>query len=59
MNLKLPENSTILGKSSTLKIWMGSEINKVRKLHLENKLEKVTICKKCPFKDTYNWKKVH
>lgn len=61
MNLKLPEKfNNPEQKVSTLKeIWNGSEINKVRKLHLENKLEKVTICKKCPFKDTYNWKKVH
>jgi len=26
---------------------------------LKNKLEEVTICKKCPFKDTYDWKKVN
>lgn len=61
MNLKMPTKfNEPKTKISTLKeIWHGDEINKVRKLHLENKLEKVTICKKCPFKDTYDWKKVH
>ena len=61
MNLKIPPKFNDPPKKiSTLKeIWNGEEINKVRKLHLENKLEEVTICKKCPFKDTYNWKKVH
>ena len=61
MNLKIPPKfNDPPQKISTLKeIWNGEEINKVRKLHLENKLEEVTICKKCPFKDTYNWKKVH
>ena len=43
-------------KISTLKeLWDGNEINKVRKLHLDDKIDEVTICKKCPFKDTYDW----
>ena len=51
----LPEH-----KISTLKdIWYGHEINKVRKLHVEKKIEEVTICKKCPFKDTYDWKQIN
>ncbi len=61
MNLKLPKKYNKPEKKvSTLKeIWDGNEINSVRKLHLEGKLEDVTICKKCPFKDTYDWKKIH
>jgi MoaA/NifB/PqqE/SkfB family radical SAM enzyme len=40
----------------TLKdIWVGSEVESVRKLHLKNKVDDVAICKGCPFKDTYNW----
>ena len=60
MKLKLPEKfNQPEEKISTLsEIWNGDEINKVRKLHLENKIEDITICKKCPFKDTYDWKKV-
>ena len=50
----------IANKISTLKdIWYGHEINKVRKLHVEKKIEEVTICKKCPFKDTYDWKQIN
>ena len=61
MNLKIPEKFNEPEKKiSTLdEIWHGKEINKVREQHLKNKLEEVTICKKCPFKDTYDWKKVN
>ena len=61
MNLKIPNKFNKPDKkiSSLSEIWNGKEINKVRELHLKNKLEEVTICKKCPFKDTYDWKKVH
>ena len=61
MNLEIPKKFNDPEKKiSTLKeIWNGIEINKVREMHLNNKLEEVTICKKCPFKDTYSWKKVH
>ena len=61
MNLKFPEKFNEPEKKiSTLdEIWHGKEINKVREQHLKNKLEEVTICKKCPFKDTYDWKKVN
>ena len=61
MNLKIPEKFNEPEKKIlTLKeIWHGKEINKVRELHLKDKLEEVTICKKCPFKDTYDWKKVN
>ena len=61
MKLKIPEQFNFPEKKvSTIKdIWYGYEINKVRKLHVEKKIDKVTICKKCPFKDTYDWKKVN
>jgi len=43
-------------KVETLKdIWIGDEINKVRKSHCEGKGENVAICEKCTFKDVYNW----
>lgn len=43
-------------KVETLKdIWLGKEINNVRKHHCEGKGESVNICEKCTFKDVYNW----
>jgi len=40
----------------TLKeIWTGSEMERVRRAHGNDKLESINICKKCSFKDTYNW----
>ena len=39
-------------------IWIGKEIDRVRHSHVEGKLEEITICKGCPFKETYQWKKV-
>ena len=61
MELKIPDKFNLPEhKVSTLKdIWYGHEINKVRKLHVEKKIEEVTICKKCPFKDTYDWKQIN
>ncbi len=40
-------------------IWYGKDINYVRSRHSENSLEEVPICKACPFKETYNWKKIN
>tara|TARA_Y100000816_G_C26091918_1_gene577172 strand:- start:689 stop:2002 length:1314 start_codon:yes stop_codon:yes gene_type:complete len=40
------------------KIWVGEEMKKVRDKHMLNQLEKVKICQKCPFKETYSWKKI-
>ena len=61
MNLELPKKfNQPETKISTLKeIWNGNEINHVRKHHVENDLEKIKIFQKCPFKDTYDWKKVN
>ena len=38
-------------------IWFGKEIDKVRKKHIEGQSDKVQICKKCTFKDVYQWSK--
>ena len=44
---------------STIKdLWEGDELNKVREFHKKRKLEKVGICEKCTYKDTYNWKEI-
>ena len=40
------------------KIWIGEEIKTVREKHMVNKVDEVKICKKCPFKETYSWKKI-
>ena len=40
-------------------IWFGNEINHVRTKHSEDSLEEVLICKACPFKETYKWKKIN
>ena len=39
-------------------IWKGDELNKIRNLHNEKKLDEVEICKKCTFKDTYEWHEI-
>ena len=60
MNLSMPQKfNRPLKKVETIKeIWFGSEINKVRNAHINNNVESIKICKKCPFKETYSWKKV-
>lgn len=39
-------------------IWFGAEIDAVRRAHVEGHVEQVAICRKCPFKETYQWEKV-
>ena len=60
MNLKLPEkNNEPEKKVQTLKdIWHGKHINSVREAHIKNKADEISICKKCPFKETYKWEKI-
>ena len=60
MNLEMPRNfNTPKENVETLnKIWNGKEINLVRENHILNKLNQVEICKACPFKETYKWKKI-
>lgn len=40
-------------------IWEGKELLTVRKLHHENKVNKLDVCKNCTFKDTYSWEKIN
>ena len=60
MSLKLPEkNNEPEKKVKTLKdIWHGKHINTVREAHIKNRADKISICKKCPFKETYKWEKI-
>ena len=59
-NAKYPSNfNQPKEKVETLKeIWTGKQINKVRNLHKENKINQVEICKKCDFTDTYEWREI-
>jgi MoaA/NifB/PqqE/SkfB family radical SAM enzyme len=59
MNLKKTEYFNELPKKicSISNIWNGKEINKVRELHVKNKINDVKICEGCTFKDTYKWSK--
>lgn len=59
MNLSMPQKFNYPEKKveSIKEIWFGKEINKVRNAHIKNKIETVEICKKCPFKETYDWQK--
>ena len=59
-NAKYPENlNSPKNKVQTLKeIWRGSEMNKIRNLHKKKQLNQIDICKKCDFKDTYEWKEI-
>ena len=40
-------------------IWNGKELNKVRKLHCNKKVDDVAVCKNCTFKDTNKKKKIN
>ena len=45
-----------LDETTTLKdIWKGKIITEIRKLHKQKRLDKIPICKKCSFCESYNW----
>ena len=60
MNLDMPKKNNLPEKKiNKLKnIWHGKDINKVREAHIKNKADTISICKTCPFKETYKWKKI-
>lgn len=61
MNLEMPKkNNKPEEKVEDLEsIWFGEHINKVRKAHIEGTAGSINICKVCPFKETYKWKKIN
>ena len=61
MSLKMPKKNNMPEKKiEDLKsIWHGNHINKVRKAHIEGTAGSINICKICPFKETYKWKKIN
>ena len=44
--------------SSLNEIWRGEELSKIRTLHTQKLVDEVQVCKKCTFKDTYNWREI-
>ena len=60
MKLEMPKkNNSPEKKIKDLEnIWNGDDINKVRKAHIDGEVESINICKSCPFKETYKWKKI-
>ncbi len=60
MNLKMPTKHNTPEKTvqNLDNIWHGKEINTVREAHIKDKAHTIDICKICPFKETYKWKKI-
>ena len=61
MNLQMPKKNNIPEKISKdlESIWHGEDINRVRKAHIDGKIDTINVCKNCPFKETYIWKKIN
>ena len=59
-NIKQPltYNEPNLTVNTLAEIWSGYEISRVRNAHANRAHSDVEICRKCPFKDTYNWVEV-
>ncbi len=54
-NLNEPENKI----ENLDEIWHGKELDKVRSLHEDHKINSVPVCKDCTFKDTYTWEQIN
>ena len=39
-------------------IWDGTILNEARRVHLDRNLDAVPICRKCMFKETYEWMRI-
>ena len=61
MNLEMPKKNNIPEEKveDLESIWHGNHINKVRKAHIDGTADSIDICKICPFKETYKWKKIN
>ncbi len=59
-NVKMPRRYIDPPKQvqSLDEIWNGNIVNDLRRMHLEDRLEEVPVCTRCPFKETYRWVKV-
>jgi MoaA/NifB/PqqE/SkfB family radical SAM enzyme len=44
--------------STLAEIWSGPEVNKVRQMHIEGRINEVEVCRKCTFRDTFRWEKL-
>ncbi len=44
---------------SIKEIWNGLELNKVRDMHLNDKINDIEVCKNCNSKDTFVWEKIN
>tara|TARA_Y100000590_G_scaffold470736_1_gene669011 strand:- start:6936 stop:8282 length:1347 start_codon:yes stop_codon:yes gene_type:complete len=55
--IKMPEsfNKPLQKVERIRDVWFGKEISKVRDKHCTNKSEELEICKKCGFKEVYDW----
>jgi len=58
VNMPAQFNKPATVVQSLSQIWTGSEIDRVRTAHVEGHVNEVAICKKCPFKETYQWELV-
>ena len=43
---------------SLKEIWTGSDIDNVRRCHVDNRAGELAVCSKCQFKETYRWEKL-
>ncbi len=59
-NVQMPRRYVNPAKrvSTLSELWQGDIINDLRQKHLENRLEEIPVCRRCPFKETYRWIKV-
>ncbi len=59
-NVQMPNRYSKPPKQvQTLKeIWDGGPLNGVRRAHIGGYMDKMAICKQCPFKETYTWQQL-
>jgi MoaA/NifB/PqqE/SkfB family radical SAM enzyme len=59
-NISMPKRYSKPKKivSTLSDVWYGGIVSNVREKHLCGQLEKVEVCTRCPFKETYKWVKI-
>jgi radical SAM protein with 4Fe4S-binding SPASM domain len=57
------DSEQVLGKldyknnKEVMYFWKGETLSRIREMHKRKELNKIPVCKKCTYKESYNWKR--
>ena len=58
-NMPIEMNPCKVEESNLRETWNGNHIVNVREKMISSRHADISICSKCPFKETYEWEKIN